>query len=201
MMFDMDAHTMRGTLKVSPDLRGKPARPASESGGDERKRESAAADRHGSDVAQPRNDVLHSVSPSAATGGAAVHAATSAETVLVVEDNDLVRKLAVRLLDRFGYRVREAASPAEALARLEGVHLLMTDLLLPGGPMGTELAMEARRHNADLAVLLTTGECLPASLGREKGYSMLYKPYTMQQLLQAVRNALDMRAKLPHAAD
>ena len=82
------------------------------------------------------------------------------ETVLVVEDNDAVRKVAVRILRGLGYQVREAADGPSALALLEqpgSIDLLFTDLIMPKGMSGQELLTRAHAIRPDLKALFTSG--------------------------------------------
>ncbi len=82
------------------------------------------------------------------------------QVVLVVEDDPNLRDLAVRMIESLGYRVREAAdakSALEILAEAADIDLLFTDIMLPGGMSGAELAREARRVRGDLAIVLTSG--------------------------------------------
>lgn len=115
------------------------------------------------------------------------------ETVLVVEDEEVVRQLICRLLGRKGYSVLEAPNGAEAeaaAAEHEGpIHLLLTDVVMPvlGGP---ELAKRLQQSRPDTKVLFITGyaESLPDS-GR--GPRVLVKPFEPKALLVAVREVLD----------
>ncbi|HET6469987.1 MAG TPA: response regulator [Geminicoccaceae bacterium] len=119
------------------------------------------------------------------------------ETVLVVEDEPGVRALAVAALAELGYRVRVAGNAAAALALLEGgqpVDLLFTDVVMPGGMNGAELAAAARRLRPRLRVLLTSGYPAHAP-GGEDGLvaelPILAKPYRPAELAARVRAALD----------
>lgn len=125
-------------------------------------------------------------------------AGPSAETtVLVVEDNASVRELAARQLEILGYSVLEAEDGPAALALLEagrGVDLLFTDLLMPGGMSGLELARAARRLRPGLAVLLTSGNTEAALADAEPDGTpplILPKPYRKEELARKVREALN----------
>jgi len=114
--------------------------------------------------------------------------------VLVVEDNDDVRELAEQVLEMEGYAVQSAGSGEQALALLrEGdpVDLLFTDVIMPGGMTGIELAEQARTLRPGLPVLVTTGymDELP-DCGRSGGLEILAKPYRQESLLEKVRVAL-----------
>jgi signal transduction histidine kinase/ActR/RegA family two-component response regulator len=120
-----------------------------------------------------------------------------AETVLVVEDDGPVRILAGLELRAMGYHVLEAASGAEALRVLETdepVDLLFTDIVMPGGMTGRELADEAGRVRPGLRVLFTSGYTENAIVhhGRlDAGVQLLPKPYRRADLARAVRHALE----------
>ena len=119
------------------------------------------------------------------------------ETVLVVEDNADVRRTVERQLTGLGYRVLAAGHGPAALALLETgqrVDLLFTDVVMPEGMNGFELATAARRLRPGLKVLLTSGFpgstlTLPAALPAATG--LLGKPYRRQDLARMVRAALD----------
>jgi len=115
-------------------------------------------------------------------------------SVLVVEDNDDVRELAVSVLGLAGYKVLSAPSGEQALALIEGgarVGLLFTDVIMPGGMNGLELIERARRLHPDLPVLVTTGymDDLP-DRGRSTDLKILAKPYRHETLLEEVQAAL-----------
>jgi len=115
-------------------------------------------------------------------------------SVLVVEDNDDVRELAVSVLGLAGYVVLSAASGEQALELLEGgakVSLLFTDVIMPGGMNGLELIEKARRLHPGLPVLVTTGymDDLPER-GRSTDLKILAKPYRHETLLEQVQAAL-----------
>src|SRR5262249_44650240 len=109
-------------------------------------------------------------------------------------DNDLVRRFTVRMLGTAGYQTREAATVESALALLADADLLLSDLAISGQMIGADLVRSAQRERSDLKVVLTTGHA-PETLAHEgvdtEGLVVLYKPYTKQQLLSAVREAFD----------
>ena len=119
------------------------------------------------------------------------------ETVLVVEDDPEVRKLAVALLRNLGYQTLEAAAGAAALEQLEtttGIHLLLTDVVLPGGMNGRVLATEAVRRIPGIKVLYMSGytENAIAHHGRlDADAELLQKPFRRTDLARAVRRVLD----------
>ncbi len=117
-----------------------------------------------------------------------------AERILVVEDDDAVRRLVVTSLKELGYRTMEASSGPEGLEVLEqhgrDIDLLLTDLVMPGGLNGVALARQARDRFAHIRVLLTSGFSEEhASLQGE--FPLLSKPYRKAELALAVRAALD----------
>jgi signal transduction histidine kinase/DNA-binding response OmpR family regulator len=117
-------------------------------------------------------------------------------TVLVVEDDDGMREHSAAALAELGHRVLEARDGAEALRALAAhpeVTLLFTDVGLPGGMNGRQVADEARRRRPDLAVLYTTGYARNAIVhdGRlDPGVELVTKPYTFAELARAVDRAL-----------
>jgi len=118
------------------------------------------------------------------------------ETVLLVEDEDIVRRVTTRLLRRHGYRVREAESAARALELLDvGVDLLLTDVVMPDTD-GFSLGAEARRRQPGLRMLFTSGytDDRVAPHGDAAGdVAFLPKPFTQALLLRKVREVLDAR--------
>jgi len=123
--------------------------------------------------------------------------ATGQETILVVEDDPQVRATVVGQLRALGYRVLGREDGASALAALGGedaVDLLFTDLVMPGGLNGRQLAEEARRLRPSLRVLFTSGYTEDAAIrhGRvDTGAQVLNKPYRRHELSRAIREALD----------
>jgi PAS domain S-box-containing protein len=118
------------------------------------------------------------------------------ETILVVEDNHNVRRTVVRQLRDLGYRSVEADSGASALRLVgEGVKfdLLLTDVVMPGGMTGYQLADELRLSRPDLKVLFTSGytELARAADQPARKDPLLSKPYRKQDLGRAVRTAID----------
>jgi PAS domain S-box-containing protein len=124
-------------------------------------------------------------------------AAASAETVLVVEDDDDVRAYSVEILRELGYRVIEAHDGPSALSLLERqgkVDLLFTDVVLPGGMTGAQVAAQARGMKPDLKVLFTTGYARNAIVhhGRlDAGVQLITKPFSMSDLATRVRDTID----------
>jgi len=122
--------------------------------------------------------------------------AVQGETILVAEDDEAVRKLAVEGLSELGYAVLQADNALQALEILDGhptVALLFTDVVMPN-INGRELADEARRRRPGLKVLFTTGYTRNAVVHNgtlDPGVRLIGKPYTLQQLGSTVRDILD----------
>jgi PAS domain S-box-containing protein len=128
-------------------------------------------------------------------------ASRGTEAILLVEDDPVVRLLAARALERHGYQVFEAVSAVDALQRwgshLERFDLLVTDLLMPGGMSGQQLADEVRKRRPSLRVLYTSGhnnDAVTRQLQLEAGVNFLPKPYPVRDLLAIVRQRLDQAA-------
>lgn len=117
------------------------------------------------------------------------------EVVLVVEDDADVRAFTVETLRDLGYRVLEAADGPTALAQLEAhpaVDLLFTDVILPNGMTGVDIAAQARRLRPGIGVLFTTGYAATLPYGRlEGGMHLVAKPFTGAALADKVRDVLD----------
>jgi CheY-like chemotaxis protein len=119
------------------------------------------------------------------------------ETILVVEDDDDVRTYSVEILRELGYRVLEAHDGPSALRLLERqarVDLLFTDVVLPGGMTGAQVAEQARGVRPSLKVLFTTGYARNAIIhqGRlDKGVRLITKPFSSAELAARIRDVLD----------
>jgi CheY-like chemotaxis protein len=126
---------------------------------------------------------------SAAQGGS--------EKILVVEDDENVRQLVIVMLESLGYQVAAASDGREALAALEGeaeIDLLFTDVVMPRGVSGRELADRAVKARPGLKVLFTSGYTENAIIhhGRlDEGVHLLSKPYQRDDLARKVREVLD----------
>jgi PAS domain S-box-containing protein len=129
------------------------------------------------------------------------------ETILVVEDDPLVRNYVAAQLASLGYTTLTAANGAEALARIddgEEFDLLFTDVIMPGAMNGRQLADEAVRRRPGIAVLFTSGYTENAIVhhGRlDPGVLLLAKPYRKSDLARMVRTALAPHATGERAAD
>jgi two-component system, cell cycle sensor histidine kinase and response regulator CckA len=122
------------------------------------------------------------------------------ETVLLAEDETVLRELARIVLKRCGYHVFEARSGTIALSlwkeHFTEIDLLVTDLLMPEGITGLELAGKLHAQKPALKVLYTSGSTfdeLDKAWIREAATHFLHKPYTPRQLAAAVRSCLDSK--------
>jgi two-component system, cell cycle sensor histidine kinase and response regulator CckA len=120
--------------------------------------------------------------------------------VLVVEDEEAVRALTVRLLREQGYDVVEASDGSEGLERCtenaESLDLLVTDVVMPG-MSGPELVASVRERFPSLAALYVSGyagDLVPGAARVDEGAPVLQKPFSREGLLRAVGDALDERA-------
>jgi CheY-like chemotaxis protein len=118
------------------------------------------------------------------------------EHILIAEDDDLVLQHLESQLRSLGYRVTTATSGPEALHTLQahhGIDLLLTDIIMPGGMNGRQLADQARLTWPSLKVLFTSGYTENAIVhhGRlDPGVELLSKPYTRLELATKVRLVL-----------
>jgi len=123
--------------------------------------------------------------------------AGGSEKILLVEDHDLVREQVTIQLGRLGYQVvvaEDGVGALEILKAMPDVRLLFTDVVMPRGLNGLELAAEAKKMRPDLPVLLTTGyseQLLRRSDQLGAGMSWLNKPYLPEELAAKIRAALD----------
>ena len=120
------------------------------------------------------------------------------ETILVCEDDEKVRAYSVEVLTELGYRVIEANDGPTALARLDEasppVDMLFTDVVLPGGMTGADIASEALARHPGLKILFATGYARNAIIhhGRlDPGVELLTKPFAYADLASKVREILD----------
>jgi signal transduction histidine kinase len=120
------------------------------------------------------------------------------ETILLVEDEPSLRRLARTVLQRQGYRVFEAGSGVEALSVWDEhgavINLLLTDMVMPGGLSGRELAGQLGQKKPGLKIIYTTGysaDAISQTLRLEEGMNFLPKPYHPDKLIQTIRCCLD----------
>jgi PAS domain S-box-containing protein len=134
------------------------------------------------------DDEIHEESPARGS---------SRETILVVEDDRDVRDYSSETLRELGYNVLEAENGRVGLRLLQSnpdISVLFTDVGLPGGMNGRQLAEEARKHHPDLKVLFTTGYARNAIVheGRlDPGVELITKPFTQSALASKLRAIID----------
>jgi PAS domain S-box-containing protein len=139
-----------------------------------------------SEATEPKDPVLSETEANALPRGS--------ETILVVEDDARVRRVAIARLRSLGYQVIEAYNGAAALAILSNhpeIVMIFTDVVMPGGMGGGELAEAALAARPDIKILFTSGYAEPAiaSYGLRAG-SWLKKPYTATELAHKIREVL-----------
>jgi signal transduction histidine kinase/ActR/RegA family two-component response regulator len=150
----------------------------------------------------PRSRAQETVVARSVTGVAV----TGSETVLLVDDDDVVRTTVGLMLEDLGYTVLEASGGAEALAVLrrgDRIDLLFTDVVMPGPINGRQLADEARKLDPRVRILFTSGYTENAIIhhGRlDPGLELLSKPYTRDQLAAKLRRVLDTPQRPPTSA-
>ncbi len=122
---------------------------------------------------------------------------TGDETILVVDDEPAVRLLITELLEDLGYIVLQAERGADALTILQSkaaIDLLITDVGLPGGMNGRQVADAARDVRPDLKILFVTGYAENAALAHdtlEPGMHVLPKPFAIAELIGRVTELLE----------
>ena len=122
---------------------------------------------------------------------------SGSETILVVEDEEAIRFVVRRVLERSGYTVLEAPSGADALKVIRAhrgpLDLVMTDLVMPG-MSGIELARTLRREHPSLLILLASGysrETVSSEFDTAREWHLISKPYAVKDLLLEIRRVLD----------
>ncbi|HEX3064415.1 MAG TPA: response regulator, partial [Dongiaceae bacterium] len=116
------------------------------------------------------------------------------EHVLVVEDNDELRRTAVTMLEGLGYRVSKAENAEAALTWLDGgehIDLLFSDIVMTGRLTGRDLAQRVKALRPRIKILLTTGYAEKASVDDAQDWPILNKPYRRRELAAKVRDVLD----------
>jgi two-component system NtrC family sensor kinase len=134
---------------------------------------------------------------------AAVAAKKHAGTVLLVEDNAEVAEVGKAYFEELGYTVKQAASAQAGLDLVErerDIVLVFSDILMPGGMNGLELADAIRRRFPHIVVLLTTGYSSSAQDAVRQGFAVLQKPYDLTALDRSLREAQRAAAPKPQAA-
>jgi CheY-like chemotaxis protein len=131
------------------------------------------------------------------SGGERIDMPRGQAVILVVEDDRDVRNVAVTHLRTLGYEVLEASDGPSAEAVLKGaeaIDLVFTDMVMPGGMSGRDVAARARRHRPGIKILFTSGYAEQPLLHHDDVLSgaapLLGKPYRLRELAAAVREAL-----------
>ena len=134
--------------------------------------------------------------PSDPASGEEVSIPRGHETILVAEDDPFVRSSVILRIENLGYTVISAVNGNDALFKLKdnpGIHMLFTDIVMPGGMSGWELADRAREIRPGLPVVFSSGYALEmlTHKGRAPGKSLiLSKPYRKAELAERLREAL-----------
>jgi len=121
---------------------------------------------------------------------------TGTENVMIVDDEPMILEFAMDVLEDYGYTVKGALNANEAIQKLVGGFkpaIMCCDIVLPGGMNGVELARKVLEVMPDVKILLCSGYgagMLDGSKNQD-GFSMLAKPYQVEELAQRVRNILD----------
>ncbi len=119
------------------------------------------------------------------------------ETILIIDDEEMIRMTASELLRDAGYRVIEASDGPSGLAAIEAadrIDLLVTDVGLPGGLNGRQVADAARTRLPDLKILFITGYAEHSALGDahlDRGMGLVTKPFSIDTLTGRVKEMLD----------
>ena len=124
------------------------------------------------------------------------------ETILVVEDESALRELVVCILELYGYKIYQAENGVAALKVWEEhkdkIQLLLTDMVMPEGISGRQLAERLQHQAPNLKVIYTSGYS-PGMAGKDiallEGFNFLAKPYPPHRLAQVVRECLDGKSK------
>jgi len=127
------------------------------------------------------------------------------ETIFLVEDEPVLREMARDILESYGYRILEAATGKEALGMWNltrgKIDLLLTDMIMPDGISGAELAQRLLAGQPHLKIVFTSGytanEVSPEVLAKTRA-RFLQKPYTHDMLAKVVRDALDGKSPVNH---
>lgn len=117
------------------------------------------------------------------------------EKVLVVEDNSTIAELAVEMLTDAGYRVSCCGTAQDALnlLKLEEIDILVSDIVIPGGMNGLELAEEVKRRWPNLSIVLATGYAASMTMAKAANFHLLMKPYNCERLISAIEQSLVTR--------
>ena len=136
----------------------------------------------------PRS-LQHPAAPLAASSAVAVRGESSGRHVLLIEDDVEVAALTREMLSHMGFNVIHAASPAAALGALanaRNIDIVFSDIVMPGGMSGLELAREIRRRQPGLPIVLTTGYSDATARMNNAEFRLLLKPYSLEALADAL---------------
>jgi two-component system, response regulator PdtaR len=117
--------------------------------------------------------------------------AASKQVVLIVEDEALVRMIAVDMIEQAGFEILEAANADEAILLLEGrrdITVLFTDIEMPGSMDGLRLAQAVRGRWPPIKIIATSGRCVVRDGDLPSGGVFLPKPYSSTQICNALRD-------------
>lgn len=144
---------------------------------------------------------IRSAEEDAAMGETSTSLPKGDETILVVEDDPEVRVVAINMLGRLGYKTFEAANGQQALQILKQEHknisLIFTDIVMPGGMNGADLAKKAQEYYPEIKALYTSGYTENAIPDYQLvvGEEIIGKPYSKETLAKKIRQILDRRAE------
>ncbi len=143
------------------------------------------------EILLPRSSLTESV-----TATSEQTSSGNSETILVVDDEEELALIAKTSLNRLGYRVFAAHSATEALKVLEqhpNIALMFSDIIMPGGMNGLNLAKEAKSQYPHLKILLTSGftQDRDHEMFKQYGKGMLIKPYRSDEMTSKIRELLD----------
>jgi len=141
------------------------------------------------------------IKPKPKAPAAAPHGAGGKETILVVEDEELVREFVAGFLRESGYKVLQAGNGVEALniwrQHSAQIDLLLTDVVMPQKISGIELAEKLRKEKEQLKIVFTSGyslELLDEHLRSRSEFNFLPKPYAPAKLKELIRTCLDTQS-------
>ncbi len=120
----------------------------------------------------------------------------SRKTVLIVEDDQHVRKIASSLVENLGFRVLEAEDGPSAIAIFDktgDIELVFTDMVMPGPMNGVELVQKLREHRPGLKAVIASGYNKNVASPRESGIIWIRKPYTREVLAEKLLAILEER--------
>ena len=135
--------------------------------------------------------------PAPHSGSRAERRSRTRAKVLLVEDDLTVAGLTLQTLESIGLsvvHVKSAAAALDALAETRDIDIVFSDVMMPGGMSGVELAREIRKRFPGLPIVLTTGYIEVARSAVTEGLEVLVKPYPMEVLSRTLMAHLSQRA-------